>query len=178
MQRRRVYKFKERKKERRIRAQREEKSVRSEERERVVRESGRAGGVLIRWKRWCFCVGGCTKRRSIEATEGRRSLHLTLKRCFRALYPVLLSLSPLSAFSISLSFPPFPLRFASGTSSIFSSWSSSSSSSSSCLPASLTPRSQNGRCTRSYLPAASLVHLSLHESPLFFLPFSSLCRYF
>lgn len=86
----------------------------------------------------------------------RRAAEFTphLEKAPSCLIPLPLPFSYLSPFS------PSPFRFvSSGTSSIFSSWSSSSS----CLPASLTPRGQNGRCTRSYLPAASLVHLSLHE---------------
>lgn len=77
----------------------------------------------------------------------------------------LLSLSPASRLSL-----PLASHFASsGTSSIFSSWSSSSS----CLPASLTPRGQNGRCTRSYLPAASL--WSTFPSPPSPRPYPSRC---
>lgn len=51
-------------------------------------------------------VGGCTKRRPIEAAEGRQSLHLTLKKRLRALSrssPFLLPLGFLSLF--------FPLCF-------------------------------------------------------------------
>lgn len=88
---------------------------RKKERERIVRESGccvpAGSGVLIRWKE-VLCVGGCTKRRPIEAAEGRQSLHLTLKRRLRAL-PGLLSLSPTSLSFLSLSLPasfrPAPL---------------------------------------------------------------------
>lgn len=82
----------------------EKEKEREWERERIVRESGccvpAGSGVLIRWKE-VLCVGGCTKRRPIEAAEGRQSLHLTLKRRLRALPGT----SP--AFSPS----PFPLRF-------------------------------------------------------------------
>lgn len=83
---------------------------RKKERERIVRESGccvpAGSGVLIRWKE-VLCVGGCTKRRPIEAAEGRQSLHLTLKRRLRALPGSSPFLLPLSASSPS----PFPLRF-------------------------------------------------------------------
>lgn len=67
-------------------------------------------GVLIRWKEM-LCVGGCTKRRPIEAAEGRQSLHLTLKRRLRALLGSSPFLLPLDFLSLSLpaSFRPAPL---------------------------------------------------------------------
>lgn len=90
------------------------KNERKKKKERIVRESGCCvpvgSGVLIRWKE-VLCVGGCTKRRPIEAAEGRQSLHLTLKRRLRALpgsSPFLLPLGFLS-FSLPASFRPAPL---------------------------------------------------------------------
>jgi len=142
---------------------RERERVRERERERVVRESGRCvpagSGVLIRWKEVLLCwwmheeAADRGSRRAAEFTP-----HLEkAPSC----------LIPLSSLSLSLSlsllphraFSPSPVCFvSSGTSSIFSSRSSSS-----CLPASLTPRGQNGRAA----------HAAIYQPPLFGPPLSS-----
>ena len=138
-------------------------------------------GVLIRWKEVLSCWRAHEEeadRGSRRAAEFTPCLEKApsclvpfllpspfLPRPFivPSLRPSILRPSPASPSVpclLSLSLPPYPsdqhthtcdpsiLRPSSCASSSFS------SSSSSCLPASLTPRGQSGRCTRSYLPAA------------------------
>lgn len=113
-------------------------------------------GVLIRWK------GGlsCWWMHEEEADRGsRRAAEFTpcLEKAPSCSIPLSFSIPPSSLHpSLRSFYPRLSLPLASVLAHTRSSCASStfSASSSSCLPASLTPRGQSGRCTRTYSPAA------------------------